>query len=51
MNDELRKKINIANDELFSASRLGDKRQKAWWHGYRAALIDIQKELTNDVQK
>jgi len=49
--DDLRKKIIIASEELMAARRLLDERNKVWWHGYRAALIDVQKEIRNEIQK
>ena len=50
MNDSLDYKINVATQEMASASRHDDRENKIWWHGYRAALIDLKKEF-NDVQK
>jgi len=50
MNDSLDYKIKVATEEMYSASKHNDRDNKIWWHGYRAALIDLKKEL-NEVQK
>ena len=50
MNDSLDYKINVATQEMSSAAKHGDRESKIWWHGYRAALIDLKKEF-DDVQK